>query len=193
VDDILTVTLFLADVCRRLGIEYCVGGSLASSLHGIPRSTQGVDLVVAMHEGDVEAFAAELRGSFYLDEDAMREAVRQRRSFNVIHLGSYFKADVFVTGEDEASRLQMARRQRFTLDVDPPREIVVSSPEDVVVQKLAWYSLGDESSERQWRDAQGVLKVRGKNLDMQYLLHAAALLEVEALLDRALQEAAPLS
>jgi hypothetical protein len=165
-----------------------VGGSLASSLHGIPRSTQDVDFVVNMTAADVRGFVAALNETFYLDEDAIRDAIDRRGSFNVIHLGSYFKADVFVAKDDEASRLEMERRQRFALTESPRREIVVASPEDVIGQKLYWFSLGDEVSERQWLDAIGVLRVAGSKLDLSYLRRLAGLLKVEHLLDRALSE-----
>ena len=188
-DDIIAITLRLANVCEQLSIPYLVGGSLASSLHGIPRSTQDVDLVVQMSEGDVASFVARLGAEFYLDEDAIRKAIARRGSFNVIHLGSYFKADVFVARDDEPARLQMARSQRYALGESPDTEIVVASPEDVVAQKLYWYELGDRVSERQWLDALGVLKVAGTRLDMLYLRHVSALLGVAESLAIAVREA----
>jgi hypothetical protein len=186
VDEILDITLLVAAACERLGIPYFVGGSLASSLHGIPRATQDVDIVAAIEPRHVEPIIAALRERFYLDPDAVRSAVQEKRSFNVIHLGSYFKADVFVPKDDETSRLQMERRQRFALAGTPLREIVVASPEDVVAHKLYWYALGDEVSERQWLDVLNVLRVSGDTLDWEYLRRAAQLLGVPALLDRAL-------
>jgi hypothetical protein len=188
VDEILDITLFVTGTLERLGIPYLIGGSLASSLHGMPRATQDVDIVVRMSVSDVPAVAGALDQQFYLDEDAMRDAVQQYASFNIIHLGTYFKADIFVAKDDEVSRLQMARSQRFELPGHPRREIVVASPEDGVAQKL-WFSLSVEVAERQWRDAIGVLKVAGPRLDMVYLRRAAALLGVEGLLRRACIEA----
>ncbi len=188
-DEILNITMLVTGVYERLGVSYLVGGSLASSLHGIPRATQDVDIVAEMTDAHVPAFVAALRGTFYLDEEAMRAAIRRRSSFNVIHLGSYFKADIFIPNDDEASRLEMERRQRFTLGGDPPRELIVASAEDTVAQKLFWFTLGDRVSDRQWSDAIGVLKVAADNLDFDYLRHVCALLGVESLLERARGEA----
>jgi hypothetical protein len=185
VEDILAVTLHLAAVCERLGLPYLVGGSLASSLHGIPRATQDVDFVVAIRHGDVAAFVAALQGDYYLDEEAIREAIERNTSFNLVHLGSYFKADVFVAKDDEPTRLQMSRARRYEVG---DRSLVVASPEDVVAQKLFWYALGDRVSERQWSDAVGVLKVAGPRLDLPYLRQVAALLGVESLLRQAVEE-----
>jgi hypothetical protein len=189
VDEILDITMFVAGVYERLGVPYLVGGSLASSLHGIPRATQDVDIVAEMKDSHVPAFVAALRRTFYLDEDAIRAAIAQRSSFNVVHLGSYFKADIFIPKDDEASRLEMDRRQRFNLGGDPPRDLIVASAEDVVAQKLFWFALGDRVSDRQWGDAVGVLKVAGDRLDFGYLRHVCALLNVESLLERARAEA----
>jgi hypothetical protein len=107
-----------------------------------------------------------------------------------VHLRSYFKADVFIPRDDESSRLEMVRRQRFVVEETPRREIVVASAEDTVAQKLYWYALGDRVSERQWSDALGVLKVAGPTLDLAYLRHVAAMLGVDELLDRALRAVA---
>jgi hypothetical protein len=189
VDEILDITLDVAAAFERLGIPYLIGGSLASSLHGIPRATQDVDFVALMKLPHVPQFAESLRGRFYLDEDAIRDAVERRSSFNVIHLDSYFKADIFVRADDEATRLQIQRRQRFALPGTPAREVIVASPEDVIAQKLSWFALGDQVSERQWSDAIGVLKVAGRGLDLSYLRRVASLLGVSSLLDRALSEA----
>ncbi|MGQ0642647.1 MAG: hypothetical protein ACT4P6_18040 [Gemmatimonadaceae bacterium] len=184
-DDILAITLQLAAVCEQLGLQYLVGGSLASSLHGIPRATQDVDFVVTMRQDDVAAFVAALREDFYLDEGAIRAAIERNTSFNVVHLGSYFKADVFVAKDDEPARLQLSRARRYEV---ADRSLVVASPEDVVAQKLFWYALGDRVSERQWADALGVLKVAGPSLDLQYLRRVASLLKVESLLREALEQ-----
>jgi hypothetical protein len=190
VDEILEITLMVAGTFERLDIPYLVGGSLASSLHGIPRATQDVDLVARLTHRDVPGLVAALRERFYLDEAAIREAVELRASFNLIDLRTLLKVDVFVAKDDEASRAQMERRQWFEIESDPRRVLVVASAEDVVAHKLYWYRLGDEVSDRQWSDAIGVLRVGGTRLDLHYLRRAATLLGVEDLLGRALDEAA---
>jgi hypothetical protein len=111
VQDVLSITGQLALVCERLGLRYVIGGSIASSLHGLPRSTQDVDLVVEIALRDVPSFVHALRDDFYLDEDAIRDAIERSSSFNVIHLESYFKADVFVARDDEPSH-RVSERQR---------------------------------------------------------------------------------
>jgi len=188
-DDIIAITLRLASVCEQLGIRYLVGGSLASSLHGIPRATLDVDLVLEIGQDDVAAFVKSLRDDFYLDEEAIRDAIDRKASFNLIDLQSYFKADVFVARDDEPARLQMARSQRYALGDEPGHELVVASPEDVIAQKLYWFQLGDRVSERQWLDALGVLKVAGTRLDLDYLRQVSAMRGVAELLVVAARDA----
>lgn len=188
-DEILDITLLVADTFERLGVPYVVGGSLASSLHGIPRSTQDVDLVAAVTAAHVPDLIASFRDVFYYDEDAIREAIEERASFNLIHLPTLFKVDVFVAKQDTASHVQLRRGQRFAVLEDPRRELMVASAEDVVAHKLYWFSLGDEVSERQWADAVGVLKVGGERLDLQYLRWITEQLGVEGLLRRACEAA----
>lgn len=191
VDDILGITLQLARVCDRLGLRYVVGGSLASSLHGIPRATQDVDVVMALELGDVARLVEALRSDFYLDKDAIRDAVKRRTSFNLIHLGSYFKADVFVAGDDEPTHWQFSRSRAYAIGGEHGGELVVASPEDVVAHKLHWFALGDRVSERQWTDALGVLKVAGDRLDWDYLGKVCAMLGAGELLEEARRTMGP--
>ena len=186
-DSALDVALLVARAFEELEVDYLVGGSLASSLHGEPRSTQDVDFVADLGLDRVQAWIERLGEGFYRDRERIDHAVRKRSSFNVIHLATMFKVDVFVLGDDHASRREMARRQRY--DIGGSRELWVASAEDVVLQKLIWYRLGNAVSDRQWRDVLAVLRVRGGALDHAYLDETAARLDLGELLARALSEA----
>lgn len=170
-----------------LGIDYLVGGSLASSFHGKPRSTDDVDLVADLRLAHGPLLAARLESRYYLDLDRIGQAIRMRSSFNVIYLRTMFKIDVFVKKGDPYSRLEMRRRQR--VDIGDGERIDVASAEDSVLQKLVWYRRGGERSDRQWQDLLGVLKVRKKDLDLDYLEQWADDQGVADLLERALTDA----
>ncbi len=185
----IEVTLEIAEILVDLGVEYLVGGSIASSLHGHPRSTQDIDVVADLRPEHVAPLCAALDGRFYFDEPAIQEAVDRRSTFNVIHLRTLFKVDVFVARDDVPTRRELQRRQTYTLDLDPPEDILVASPEDIVVQKLHWYRLGDHVSDRQWSDAMNVLRVRGKEMDLDYMRDLAVHMGVADLLERALDHA----
>jgi hypothetical protein len=188
--EVLEVTLRVTAVLEDLGIEYLVGGSLASSLHGIPRSTQDVDLVARILPAHVAPLVSALVADFYIDEDMIRDAVKRRATFNIIDLTTMFKLDVFVAKGDVVSRQEMQRRQTVSLGGDPEKTLVVSTAEDIVLHKLEWYRLGNEISERQWTDVLGVIKVQGERLDRKYLTETAELMDLRDLLARALAAAA---
>ena len=181
------VALSVADALDRCGLPYVVGGSLASSVSGEPRSTLDIDLVVAMTEADVEPFLAALGGSFHADDHALRRAVRQRSSVNLFHRATATKVDLFIAGGSPLDRQAMRRRVRLRVASGPDRFLYVYTPEDILLQKLRWFRLGGEVSDRQWRDVLGIVLVQENRLDEEYLRDGAHLLDVTDLLDRALQ------
>ncbi len=183
----ISVTLLVTQALDELGVDYVVGGSVASSVYGVPRSTADADVVAALREQHVAPLVASLEGAFYVDADMIRDAIRHRFEFNVLHLATMFKVDVFVPPLDEVVRRELSRGSR--LDVGDGKSFVVASAEDTVVQKLRWYQLGGGVSERQWSDALGVVRVRADKLDHAYLRQTAADLGVTELLERLLGEA----
>lgn len=188
-DEPIRVTLLVVDVLEQLGIEYVIGGSLASALHGVARATMDTDIVAGMSEEHVMPFFNALKSTFYVDDEMIREAISHQRSFNVIHLETLFKVDIFVAKDREFDRLQLNRRASYSLSTEPQQSAYVASAEDTILAKLEWYRMGDEVSDRQWRDILGVMKVQAGRLDMDYLRRGAKLLKVTDLLERAIKEA----
>jgi hypothetical protein len=186
--DPLTVALRVAEALEECGVRYLVGGSLASSISGEPRSTLDVDLVVALPEAEVDRFVAALGHEFHADAEALRRAVREKSTTNLIHFDTSTKVDLFIMGGSPVDAEQMDRRQRLKVASDPDRYLYVYTPEDIILQKLRWYRMGDETSERQWRDILGIMLVQGKRLETIYLQRGARILGVSDLLDRALKD-----
>jgi hypothetical protein len=183
--EVVEVTLGLAAVLDELAIPYLVGGSLASSVHGVVRFTQDADLVVDLPPAKVAPLLDRLRDRFYVDADRAQSAVARRASFNLVHLATMVKVDLFVLPDEDHARQEMARRRLLPLP-GTERGVPVASPEDIILQKLRWYRLGGEVSERQWTDAAAVVRVQGERLDREYLSTAAMDLGVQDLLVRLL-------
>ena len=177
----------LAAVLERLGLRYAVGGSLASSIAGEPRSTQDADISVDLRPEHVDALIEALPDRFYLPIERLRQAAREHRSVNLIHLATAMKIDLFVAGGTPIDEDVLRRRIRFLPD-SLSREVHVYTPEDVLLHELRWYRASGESSERQWRDVVGIVRVQEGALDRDYLGRGAALMGVSDLLDRVLAD-----
>jgi hypothetical protein len=185
----IAVTLLVIDALEKLGVRYLIGGSLASAIYGVPRATMDADLVADLRMENAEPLARALASAFYVDAEMIRDAIRQQRSFNVIHLDTAFKVDVFVRKQRAFDESQLARRIKYVVATDPERTAFVASAEDTILAKLEWYRLGGETSERQWHDVLGIVKAQGERLDIGYLREWAAQLGVADLLERVLNEA----
>lgn len=189
--DSIRVTLLVTELFEKLGIRYAVGGSLASSLHGVMRSTLDVDIVADMRLEHIKPLVASLSPEFYADNEMIRDAIERHSSFNLIHYETSFKVDVFIPKPRPFDQMQLERRTSAAITTDPERSLYVTTPEDVILSKLEWYRMGGEVSDRQWQDILGVLKTKTSGIDLDYLRHWAKQLKVNDLLERVLSESKP--
>jgi hypothetical protein len=161
-----------------------LGGSLASSLIGEPRSTVDVDIAIKLDDEAGAALLERANAEFYVPIDSARAAIQARSSFNLIDTTHGLKVDLFVLGEGLLDRMQIARRIRITIPGVAGR-IWVTSAEDQVLRKLDWYRNTGNESERQWRDVVGILRIHSDAMQLDYLRETARELNLEALLDDA--------
>lgn len=182
--DPVGVALIVLGHLEAMEIPHTVGGSIASSFAGEPRSTIDIDVVALLEDRHVDELVARLSPEFYADADALRRAIRTKTSANLIHHATQLKVDVFVAGGTPLDDQQIARRLRVVLD--DGRALHVHPPEDILLQKLRWYRQGGEVSDRQWRDILAIVRVQGTRLDRGYLESGARVLGVRDLLARAI-------
>ena len=187
---VLAAMIPVIETLDRLGIDYYVGGAVASLAHGIYRTTADVDIIAEMPLGQVPAFVQSLKDTYYVDADMIKDAIRHRSEFNVIHLNTMFKVDIFLPKRRPFDRSIRQRVQKSELKIlDESSLVNMESPEDVILTKLEWYKMGGEVSDRQWGDILGVLKVQKQHLNGEYLRQWAAEIGVADLLARAFQQA----
>lgn len=173
---------------QDLGIRYLIGGSLASSARGVLRATMDVDLLAEMRGDDAEPLAAALGPDWYADPDEMCRAIHAGRAFNLIHMLTSQKFDLFpAAGEFHESELR--RATEMPLELGGSRTVCqVATAEDILLAKLQWYRQGGQVSERQWSDILGILAANAE-LDAAYLNQWAERLKLGDLLERVRKEA----
>lgn len=159
----------LARVVRtleRLQSAYFVTGSWSSSLHGEPRSTHDLDVVIVLTNDQVGSLLAAFPADrFYVSEAAVRDAIRDRTMFNVLDTQTGDKVDYWLLTEDPWDRARLARRVKESVF---GTDTWVSSPEDTIIAKLRWAVLSG-GSQKQMNDARGVYEVQAGSLDTTYI------------------------
>ena len=176
----------VAKVLQEMNIKFYIGGSVASSFHGASRSTMNVDLVADFEAKDVNQFVTRLQNEYYVSKTAIIDAIARMSCFNLIHLPSSFKVDVFVLKKRPFGINSMNRAVAGKIDLLSNTEFPIASPEDTILSMLEWYRLGNEASERQWEDVVRVMKVLGDQADRNYLLQNADDLKVVDLVQKLL-------
>lgn len=189
-DDALEAFAPVGRVIEQLEIEYQIGGSVASSLHGFPRGTLDVDVEVNLKPEHVQPFVELLQEEWLVTPAMLREAIRYRSSFNLIPYEAIAKIDVFQR-KDTAFDASAASRRVKNLALPESDKIVpfyVDSLEDAILRKLAWYRLGGHVSDQKWLDVLGMLKAQFFDVDTEYLQKWSLELKVGDLLEKALDE-----
>jgi hypothetical protein len=188
--DILEAIRPVIEALEQLGIPYYIGGSVASSALGIPRSTLDADIIADIKPKHIQALVQLLEDDYYIVDSMVGDAIRRRASFNIIRFSNSIKIDVFIPRNEPFDVNQFRRKQSIELgEGERARSYEVASPEDLVLQKLSWYKMGGKTSERQWLDALGILKLNSATLDAHHMIHWAAIIGVSDLLEKAFLDA----
>lgn len=187
-NELVRVLTPLVEVFDDLQISYYVGGSVVSSIYGDPRNTFDVDVVADIQLKHVNSLVKRLETSYYVDADMIRDAIRRKSSFNIIYLDLMFKVDIFLPKPRQFTQQELLHIRKEVI-AEGTRPFYLSSPEDIILNKLEWYKMGAEVSTRQWNDLMGVINRQKTTLDLAYLRQWAKELDVVELLERALAQA----
>lgn len=182
-----SVTFKVIKALEECGIRYFIGGSLGSSIYGIPRATLDADLISDLEHNKVQQLVDKLKDEFYIDADVIFEAIQHRSCFNLIHLPTMFKVDIFILKDDLYATEEFSRCRPETV-LETGEIMQVAAPEDIILTKLLWYKDGGCVADRHYQDAKGVLLVQDKLLDHNYLIHWAKMLGVDDWLEKLLFE-----
>ncbi len=177
---------FLGRLVKALddsGIAYMLSGSMGSSLHGRPRATNDADIVIDPTQQQLTGFLDSLGPGYYVSRQTALDALKNKTMFNIIDVGSGWKADIIIVKDRAYSREEFARRKTATV---MGMNLCVVSPEDCILSKLEW-SKGRES-QTQFKDASGVLMVQWDRLDFGYMEKWSDELNVRDSLEQLLKE-----
>jgi hypothetical protein len=175
---------------EKCGIEFMVGGSFASGAWGEPRQTNDIDIVVRLGRNGAACLQKSAQPLFQLGEMEMGEALESKAenaSFQMLHTEALFKIDAFILSTEEFVQSAFDRKQK--IEIVPGLYANCASPEDMVLQKLRWFELGNRVSDRQWNDLVKILEIQRDTLDNSYIDGWADRLGLSKLLIRAREEA----
>lgn len=165
----------LKQVTGRLaaaGIPYMVTGSMALNYYAAPRMTRDIDLVVELDERTADRIATMFEGDFYVDREAVMNAIRARTMFNLIHRTLIIKVDLVVRKDSTYRREEFSRRRSVSMG---DWDFWIVAPEDLILSKLDWAK--ETRSAMQMGDARNLLQAV-EGLDRGYLERWAAQLGV---------------
>jgi hypothetical protein len=175
------------DILDKLNISYVIGGSFASSAYGAVRFTQDADITLEPFNQIGDKFFEAIKNDFYISKNAMYQALQSRTNFNIIHLATAFKIDIFIQKQDEFQMQMLSHGRKLPLGKSAKKASFVS-PEVIILLKLDWFRQSGCDSEKQWSDVHGVLAAQKDSLDFDYLKNWAKKLGLNELLQKAISE-----
>lgn len=186
----LQILAELTPCLRQAGLQFWVGGSVASSIWGDPRQTNDIDLAVVRSSINEVSLRSQLPPNYYIGPNEIEDALKDHSeypSFQILNMEEAFKFDVFVVAEDDYVLAESSRVREMEILED--RYAPLASPEDIILHKIRWFVSGGKVSDRQWNDIVKVIEIQLGKLDNSYLAKWADHFEVRDLLTEAFDQA----
>ncbi|OBQ04070.1 hypothetical protein [Anabaena sp. AL09] len=187
IQDSISLAGELHQILESINIDYHVNRGVASSIHGEPRSTRDLDLVIEINQNQIDLLVKTLEASEYYCPAGAVEDLQHGcgNMLNITHTETIANADIYITDNSPFAISQMQRR--ILVDLDGIPAFWIASAEDIILQKLRWGK--GSKSEKQWRDVLGIIKLQADNLDYAYLAEWAENLDLVADLSEVLTQA----
>ncbi len=192
--DLLAIISPLVQAFESLRMPYYLGGSIASSLHGMQQMAQDIDLVVDFREQYLPIFLTFLKQNYTFDEAIIQNAVQQRTSFALIHLNTLTKIDIILL-RGTAFDLSMFDRVAASLLDERYSPFHIASASEMILWKLYRYQqdalmrIDGMRDDAEWNDILGMLKVQGANTNVDFLVHWAEELNIVGVLKQSFTDA----
>lgn len=169
--DIAGFLKLVIEALEAAGVEYLIGGAIAEWAWGEPRATQDLDLVVKIPIKAINKLSKELKKrDVLIPAEIILDAIVEDRAdipINAVHMYSGLKADLYLMHEGDELR-QSAFQRRQKVDYGPPiGKVYIHSPEDLILYKLMYFGLSQQSKHS--RDIAAILKSKKNELDMIYI------------------------
>lgn len=171
----LEVLKEVAGHLEKARIPYMITGSIAANFYTVPRMTRDIDIVVELFDRDIGRFIPLFEKDYYLEPQTVREAVRTKGMFNLIHNEYVIKIDFVVRKDTTYRQREFSRRKKFSID---DQDLYLVAAEDLILSKLVWAK--ESKSEVQLTDVRNLLQ-SVKGLNRRYVARWAKPLGVESL------------
>lgn len=165
-----------------VGIPYMVSGSVAANFYTTPRMTRDIDIVIELQEKDAENFFSLFSRDFYIEMESVKNAIRDKQMFNIIHNEAIVKIDFIIRKETEYRKIEFERRHSIILE---GLRVYITSPEDLIISKLYWAK--DNLSEIQIRDVVNLMNTI-PDIDKEYIANWVQKLGIEKVYRRTSDE-----
>lgn len=171
--DELEVLKIVAKRLESADIRYMITGSIAANFYTTPRMTRDIDIVIEAEENDADTLFSLFSKDFYIDKDAVRNAIHDKRMFNIIHNEGVIKIDFIIRKDSEYRKTEFKRQRTIIFE---ELRIHITSPEDLILSKLFWAK--ESLSEMQISDVKNMMKTV-QDLDLDYIQNWVKVLELE--------------
>src|SRR5260370_25226278 len=164
--DLLVALIPVIEAFECLGIRYYLSGSIACSVHGLPRGAQDIHFLADIQLEHVCPLIDHLQAGYTINDQIVRDALGQRSVFSLLHLSSLVKVDVMLPRGTPFDTLVAQRAQQLSL-IEGYQPIWIASPEDLTLMRLVWYRDCRATADDQRTDLLRAFEVQAPTLDLQ--------------------------